>query len=181
MRTWRAPYVVVGSRMRGLIGTCVNGDSGDHSAVRVPCHALVSGTANGLGSSLPCSAASSSAPARCEMYTWGRNDRLGYAPQARFFSPRIHFTTRRVTESMGRHCSRTGVVCLGVLWSFWECRGLPRTVAVRARDCRADRAIGSPPGSEPLRLHRYASLAGSVWRSRLADERFGRPVWQWGR
>ena len=45
-------------------------------------------------------------PRHNEMYTWGRNDRLGSIPQAHSRSPRIHFTNMQgvrspVTQSTG--------------------------------------------------------------------------------
>ena len=45
-------------------------------------------------------------PRHNEMYTWGRNDRLGYIPQAHSCSPHIHFTNMEgvrspVTQSTG--------------------------------------------------------------------------------
>ena len=33
------------------------------------------------------------------MYTWGRNDRLGYVPQGHSCSPRIHFTKNAAEEA----------------------------------------------------------------------------------
>ena len=53
-------------------------------------------------------------PRHNEMYTWGRNDRLGYIPQAHSCSPHIHFTNMQgvrspVTQSTGLRGPRNAI------------------------------------------------------------------------
>ena len=44
-----------------------------------------------------------SQPSGREMYTWGRNVHLGYVPQGRFSSPRIHLAAS-ISQLIGALC-----------------------------------------------------------------------------